>query len=106
MWIGTAYDAVLFDLDGVLTPTAIVHERAWAKMFDEYFGAHGIEPAYSEADYFEHVDGRPRYDGVRAVLTSRGVELPEGDPSDASDVGDGVWSRQPEERCLQRRPCR
>jgi HAD superfamily hydrolase (TIGR01509 family) len=78
----TDYDAVLFDLDGVLTPTAVVHEHAWAKMFTDYFDRHGIEPPYTEADYFAYVDGKPRYDGVRSVLESRGVELPEGDPDD------------------------
>ena len=74
--------AVLFDLDGVLTPTAAVHMRAWELMFRQYFAEHGIEPPYTDADYFTHVDGRPRYDGVRSVLLSRGVRLPEGEPSD------------------------
>lgn len=78
----TDYDAVLFDLDGVLTPTAVVHEHAWAKMFADYFDRHGVEPPYTEADYFAHVDGKPRYDGVRSVLESRGIDLPEGDPGD------------------------
>ena len=77
------YDAVLFDLDGVLTPTAIVHEHAWAQMFSEYLGSQGIEPPYSDADYFAYIDGKPRYDGVRSMLASRGVELPEGEPGDA-----------------------
>ncbi|MDT0165412.1 beta-phosphoglucomutase family hydrolase [Actinotalea sp. AC32] len=75
-------EAVLFDLDGVLTPTAAVHMRAWELMFRGYFTTHGIEPPYSDEDYFAHVDGRPRYDGVRATLASRGVRLPEGLPSD------------------------
>jgi beta-phosphoglucomutase family hydrolase len=76
------FDAALFDLDGVLTPTADVHMRAWRQMFSPYFAEHGIAPAYTEADYFTCVDGKPRYDGVRAVLASRGIELPEGDPTD------------------------
>ena len=76
------FDAALFDLDGVLTPTADVHRRAWAAMFTAYLAERGVGPAYTEDDYFLHVDGRPRYDGVRAVLVSRGVHLPEGDPSD------------------------
>ena len=80
------YDAALLDLDGVLTPTAEVHMRAWAEMFSGYLGARGLTPPYTDADYFEHVDGRPRYDGVRAVLASRGVRLPEGEPSDAPGV--------------------
>jgi beta-phosphoglucomutase family hydrolase len=79
----TNFDAALFDLDGVLTPTAEVHMRAWGQMFSTYFVEHGIEPPYTDADYFAHVDGKPRYDGVRAALASRGIELPEGDPGDA-----------------------
>ncbi|CAN3702754.1 hypothetical protein MMX123_02784 [Microbacterium sp. MM2322] len=51
----TAYDAVLFDLDGVLTPTAEVHMRAWKEMFDELFAVWKIEPAYTDRDYFEYV---------------------------------------------------
>lgn len=74
--------AVLFDLDGVLTPTAAVHMRAWELMFRQYFAEHEIAPPYTDADYFTHVDGRPRYDGVRATLVSRGVHLAEGAPSD------------------------
>lgn len=74
--------AVLFDLDGVLTPTAAVHMRAWELMFRQYFAEHEIAPPYTDADYFTHVDGRPRYDGVRSTLLSRGVRLPEGEPSD------------------------
>jgi len=80
-----AYDAALFDLDGVLTPTAEVHMRAWDEMFNAYLTSKGIEEPYTDQDYFDHVDGRPRYDGVRAFLTSRGIELPEGDPSDSPD---------------------
>lgn len=78
--------AVLFDLDGVLTPTAAVHMRAWELMFRQYFAEHAINPPYTDADYFTHVDGRPRYDGVRATLLSRGVRLPEGEPSDPPGV--------------------
>lgn len=77
---------MLFDLDGVLTPTAAVHMRAWELMFRRYFDEHGIAPPYTDADYFAHVDGRPRYDGVRATLASRGVVLPEGLPSDPPDA--------------------
>lgn len=69
-------DAVLFDLDGVLTPTAEVHMRAWAELFLPY------APDYSDADYFAYIDGKPRYDGVRSMLAARGITLPEGDPSD------------------------
>ena len=77
--------AVLFDLDGVLTPTAAVHRRAWALLFEEYFAKVGAGP-YSEADYFAHIDGKPRYDGVRDELAAHGIALPEGDPSDGPDA--------------------
>lgn len=76
------FEAALFDLDGVLTPTADVHMRAWRQMFSTYFVENDVAPAYTNADYFTYIDGKPRYDGVRAALTSRGVELPEGDPAD------------------------
>jgi len=82
----TPFDAALFDLDGVLTPTADVHMHAWRQMFTTYFVEHDVAPAYTDADYFTYIDGKPRYDGVRAALTSRGVELPEGDPTDAPGV--------------------
>ncbi|WP_228374187.1 HAD family hydrolase [Demequina phytophila] len=78
-----SFAAALFDLDGVLTPTADVHMDAWRRMFTDYFESHGITPAYTDADYFQYVDGKPRYDGVRACLASRGVTLPEGTPDDA-----------------------
>ena len=76
------YDAALFDLDGVLTPTADVHMAAWDKMFSEFLSSRGIAEPYTESDYFDYVDGKPRYDGVRAFLMSRGIELPDGDPGD------------------------
>ncbi|WP_149204534.1 HAD family hydrolase [Actinotalea subterranea] len=79
-------EAVLFDLDGVLTPTAALHRRAWAQVLGAWFTAHGVRPGYTEDDYFEHVDGRPRLDGIRAVLASRGVTLPDGEPGDPPDA--------------------
>jgi beta-phosphoglucomutase family hydrolase len=84
------YAAVLFDLDGVITPTAAVHMAAWAELFNGYLAEHhpGQAP-YTDADYFSHVDGKPRYDGVRDFLASRGIVLPEGtseDPSSALTV--------------------
>lgn len=76
------YDAALFDLDGVITPTAKVHEMAWGRMFTDFLVGHpGVAP-YSDADYFAYVDGKPRYEGVASFLESRGIELPQGDPSD------------------------
>ena len=76
------YDAALFDLDGVITPTAEVHMRAWAQMFGDFLLERGIDEPYTDDDYYTYVDGKPRYEGVRSFLTSRGIELPEGDPGD------------------------
>lgn len=74
------FHAVLFDLDGVVTPTAEVHMRAWSEMFNAFLQDQpGLprQPAYTDADYFAHVDGKPRYDGVRDFLASRGIPAPE-----------------------------
>ncbi|MGB7962008.1 MAG: beta-phosphoglucomutase family hydrolase [Propionicimonas sp.] len=79
-------DAALFDLDGVLTPTATVHMAAWAKMFNAFLAERGIDRPYTDEDYFTYVDGKPRYDGVRSFLESRDFSLPEGDPSDSPDA--------------------
>ncbi|MFC7490622.1 MULTISPECIES: HAD family hydrolase [unclassified Knoellia] len=76
------YSAALFDLDGVVTPTAEVHMRAWSAMFNEFLTARGVAEPYTDDDYFAHVDGKPRYEGVAAFLASRGIDLPQGDPSD------------------------
>jgi len=76
--------ALLFDLDGVLTPTADVHMRAWSRLFTPYLAEHGVAP-YTEQDYYTYVDGKPRYDGVRSLLTARGIALPEGTPDDGPD---------------------
>jgi len=70
----TRFDGVLFDLDGVITPTAEIHERAWGELFADY--------DYTEADYLAYIDGKPRYDGVRSFLSSRDVVLAEGSPDD------------------------
>ncbi len=78
----TSYRAWLFDLDGVITPTADIHMHAWADMFNAFLGDRGVEKPYTADDYFEHVDGKPRYDGVRDFLASRGISLPEGTPAD------------------------
>ncbi len=84
------FDAVLFDLDGVLTDTARIHSAAWKLMFDEYLARRESEtgtplaPFDPDADYHQHVDGKPRYDGVRDFLTSRDISLPEGTPDDAA----------------------
>lgn len=77
-------DAVLFDLDGVLTPTALVHEKAWQQLFDGYLAEVGLEP-YKGSDYFDFIDGKPRFDGVRDFLASRGIVLEEGPIDDDPD---------------------
>ena len=78
----STYDAVLFDLDGVLTPTVEIHQRAWGEAFAAFFAAHRITPEYSVDDYLASVDGRPRDDGIRTLLATRGVVLPDGSPDD------------------------
>src|SRR6266542_2325488 len=90
--------ACLFDMDGVLTETATVHARAWKQMFDEYLRARegeGFAP-FSQDDYDEYVDGKPRYDGVKSFLSSRGIELPQGTPDDApaTETVDGLGNRK------------
>ncbi|GGZ71470.1 hydrolase [Streptomyces plicatus] len=92
--------ACLFDLDGVVTKTAVVHAAAWKETFDAFLrerdGA-DFRP-FTDSDYDEYVDGRPRADGVRTFLASRGIELPEGDPDDPPDVRtvNGVGNRKNE----------
>ncbi|WP_281286408.1 HAD family hydrolase [Agromyces intestinalis] len=78
----------LFDLDGVLTPTATVHMHAWARLFTPYLEQHGAAP-YTDADYFAYIDGKPRYDGVRSLLESRDIHLPEGEVTDAPNQPSG-----------------
>lgn len=76
--------ACLFDLDGVLTSTAALHRQAWKETFDEFLRARDGENfvPFTERDYTAYVDGRPRFDGVREFLASRGIELPEGAEDD------------------------
>lgn len=84
--------ALLFDLDGVLTDTASVHNRAWTRMFDDFLraradaGGEPFVPFDPVADYQRHVDGKPRLAGVRDFLASRGIELPEGGADDGPDA--------------------
>src|ERR1700747_3514716 len=98
------YDAVLLDLDGVITDTASVHAACWKQMFDEYLQKRATQrsevfhPFDSAADYRLYVDGKPRLDGVRNFLTSRGIQLSEGNPDDpqnAETVG-GLGNRKNE----------
>jgi beta-phosphoglucomutase family hydrolase len=81
-----SYDAALFDLDGVLTPTAEVHMRAWRQLFTDFLAKRGIDQPYLDSDYFDYIDGKPRYDGVRTFLASRGIQLADGDPGDGAEV--------------------
>ncbi|GAC1367812.1 MAG: beta-phosphoglucomutase family hydrolase [Pseudarthrobacter sp.] len=80
----TSASAILFDLDGVLTPTATVHEQAWKELFEGYLASRPDVPGYREEDYFDHIDGKPRFDGVRDFLASRGIVLPEGGEDSSS----------------------
>ena len=85
-------EALLFDMDGVLTQTAKVHAAAWKQTFDQFLRQRAQEhgekfvPFDEHSDYDDYVDGKPREDGVRSFLESRGIELPEGDPDDAADA--------------------
>jgi beta-phosphoglucomutase family hydrolase len=95
--------ACLFDLDGVLTQTAKVHAAAWKQTFDEFLEQRAHETGerfvpFEQSDYDRYVDGKPREDGVRSFLASRGIELPEGKPDDPPDAptvrGVGNWKNQ------------
>lgn len=82
------YQAAIFDMDGVVTRTATVHARAWKEMFDAFLQAHAertgtpFAPFDEETEYWEHVDGLPRQEGVRRFLAARGIDLPEGEEDD------------------------
>ena len=86
------YDAVLLDLDGVITDTASVHAACWKQMFDEYLqrrpagGGEAFRPFDPATDYRLYVDGKPRFDGVRDFLASRRIQLPEGSVDDAPEL--------------------
>jgi beta-phosphoglucomutase family hydrolase len=94
----------LFDLDGVLTQTAKVHAAAWKEMFDAYLRRHAEQtktpfvPFDPVGDYDTYVDGKPRADGTRSFLRSRGIELPEGSPDDPpeADTVNGLGTRKNE----------
>jgi beta-phosphoglucomutase family hydrolase len=78
---------LLFDLDGVITKTAVVHAAAWKEMFDAFLETQDGQPPFDpRVDYDKYVDGKPRYDGVRSFLASRGLSLPDGDPTDPPDA--------------------
>lgn len=99
-----SFDAVLFDLDGVLTATAKIHAACWKKTFDDYLQQHAaktnkpFQPFDLDEDYSLYVDGKPRYDGVKSFLESRGIQLPYGDPRDPPDLETicGIGNRKEE----------
>ena len=86
------FDAVIFDLDGVLTDTAGVHAAAWKTVFDAFLQrwaeqqGRAFQPFDIHSDYLRYVDGRPRYDGVRSFLAARNIQLPEGSEHDGDDA--------------------
>lgn len=87
------FDAVLFDMDGVLTSTAKIHSAAWKTTFDEFLATKGgamttgqYRPFDPDKEYKVYVDGKLRYEGVRSFLESRGIHLPEGSPDDTSEM--------------------
>jgi beta-phosphoglucomutase family hydrolase len=96
--------ACLFDLDGVLTQTAKVHAAAWKEMFDDYLRQRAershdeFVPFDSGPDYDRYVDGKPRADGTRSFLESRGISLPDGSPDDApaAETVNGLGNRKNE----------
>ena len=88
-----AVRACLFDMDGVITKTALVHAAAWKEMFDEFLRQRGhgdFVPFDPVADYDEYVDGKPRLDGTKSFLESRGIDLPEGTPDDRAGTAT-IW---------------
>ena len=99
---GDRFDAVLLDLDGVITDTVSVHAACWKQMFDEYLQKRATQrgevfrPFDPAVDYRLHVDGKPRFDGVRDFLGSRGIQLPEGTPEDLpeADTVGGLGNRK------------
>lgn len=98
------FDAVLFDLDGVLTSTAKIHSLCWKTMFDAFLSRRAgamqesFRPFDIQTDYKQYVDGKPRYDGVRSFLASRNISLPEGAPTDpaTADTVCGLGNRKDE----------
>lgn len=85
------FEAVIFDLDGVITKTANVHNRAWKKMFDDYLKSRAeitgmLFEEFTSEDYLNYVDGKPRYDGVKSFLATRKINLPFGTPDDDPEM--------------------
>jgi beta-phosphoglucomutase family hydrolase len=91
--------AVVFDMDGVVTDSVPAHRRAWKQTFDSFLRRAGDPVEFDDvSDYLTYVDGKPRYDGVRSFLQSRGIRLPEGSPDGPPDVEtvSGVGNRKNE----------
>ena len=90
-WSIDGLDALIFDLDGVITRTAALHMKAWQQMFESYFQEYlekndrDIEPYKDKEDYLKYIDGKPRYDGVKSLLESRDINLDYGDSEDGPD---------------------
>ena len=85
------FDAVIFDLDGVVTQTALVHAAAWKHLFDDFLRQHAAETGtpfrpFDEVGDYAIIGGKPRYDGVQSFLASRGIHLPWGSPSDGAEA--------------------
>lgn len=86
------YDAVIFDMDGVITKTALVHAAAWKELFDAFLVHYGrkhqlsLKPFDSQTDYRLYIDGKPRFSGIRSFLESRNITIPEGSPADPPDA--------------------
>jgi hypothetical protein len=113
---GARLEAVILDMDGVVTDTAKVHARAWKHLFDEFLRERSettgapFEPFDAVRDYLDFVDGKPRYEGVRSFLRSRDIELPEGGPDEGPDAMTviGLGNRKDADHLGERRhgPCR
>ncbi len=102
-------EACVFDLDGVLTTSAVLHAEAWAETLDAFLvdraahSAHPVLPFDPHRDYEDYIAGRPRLEGVRAFLGSRGISLPEGRPDDAPDAHTVHGLANRKNQVLQRR---
>ncbi|HOK35214.1 MAG TPA: trehalose-phosphatase [Candidatus Pacearchaeota archaeon] len=86
-----SFEAVIFDLDGVITDTAIIHFKAWKEVFDEYLKQNEKNfKEFTKNDYFSYIDGKPRAEGVKSFLESRNIHLPLGLPNDSS-LNETIW---------------
>jgi alpha,alpha-trehalase len=92
------FDALIFDLDGVITQTASIHARAWKQLFDEFLARRAAQteaafvPFDPENDYRRYVDGKPRLAGVLSFLAARSIDV----PGRSCRTGNGSWARQPQ----------